>query len=93
MMLACAIAPMEMAYAADAPRQEAAYNEPSLAGRRGAIDITCPSNGRTYTFHIYSITGQLIKRVQLTDSAASVDVPQGCYIVKCDAWVKKVIVL
>lgn len=92
--MVCAIAPIaETMRAADAPRQEVALNEPAISGRRGAIDISCPSNGKAYTFQIYSITGQLIKRVQLTDSATSVDVPQGCYIVKCEAWVKKVIVL
>lgn len=79
--------------AANAPRQEQlASSEPTLSTRRGAIEISCPADGRTYTFQIYAITGQLLKRVQITDSSLTIELPQGCYIVKCGAWVKKAIV-
>ena len=81
----------ETAFAAQAPRQELASSEPTLSTRRGAIEISCPA-GRTYTFQIYAITGQLLKRVQITDSSLTIELPQGCYIVKCGAWVKKAIV-
>lgn len=82
----------ETAFAAQAPRQELASSEPTLSTRRGAIEISCPADGRTYTFQIYAITGQLLKRVQITDSSMTIELPQGCYIVKCGAWVKKAIV-
>ncbi len=75
-----------------AVRHEITSSEPSMTSRRGAIEITCPVNGHTYTFQIYAITGQLVKRVQLTDTTSVIEIPQGCYIVKCESWVKKEIV-
>ena len=77
-----------------AKRQElaAVTSEPALSSRQGAIEISCPPDKHTYTFQIYAITGQLIKKIQLSESSATVEVPRGCYIVKCDSWVKKVIV-
>lgn len=73
-------------------RQEIAITEPTLSTRRGAIEIACPADGRTYTFQIYAITGQLLKRVQISEATMTIELPQGCYIVKCGAWVKKAIV-
>lgn len=73
-------------------RQEIAISEPTITGQRGSIVIACPVNGRSYTFQIYAITGQLLKKVQLTDTTATIVIPQGCYIVKCESWIKKVIV-
>lgn len=73
-------------------RQEVAISEPIVTSHRGAIEISCPVNGRSYTFQIYAITGQLLKKVQLTDTTTTIAIPQGCYIVKCESWVKKVIV-
>ena len=73
-------------------RQEVAISEPMVTSHRGAIEISCPVNGRSYTFQIYAITGQLLKKVQLTDTTTTIVIPQGCYIVKCESWVKKVIV-
>ena len=76
----------------DSLRQEVVLSEPLVSGHRGAIEITCPVNGRSYTFQIYAITGQLLKKIQLTDTTTNIAIPQGCYIVKCESWVKKVIV-
>lgn len=76
-----------------ASRQEIASVEPTVAGCRGAIEFSCPPNGRTYNFLVYSITGQLLKRIPLSDTISRVEFPQGCYIIKCEAWVKKVIVI
>lgn len=78
--------------AAPTQRQEIAITEPTLSTRRGAIEITCPADGRTYTFQIYAITGQLLKRIQVTETSVTIELPQGCYIVKCGSWVKKAIV-
>lgn len=48
----------------------------------------------TNIFNIYSVTGQLIKSIQLTGNAvASIDVPKGFYVVKCNNdWARKIIV-
>lgn len=93
LILSAVVLPGITASAIQSPvRHEVALQEPTISSRRGAIEIACPINGRCYTFQIYAITGQLIKRVQLTDTATTIEIPQGCYIVKCDSWVKKVIV-
>ena len=42
-------------------------------------------------FHIYSITGQLVKTVDVI-GVANVELPNGLYIVKCSEWSKQVIV-
>lgn len=45
------------------------------------------------TFMIYSITGQLVKKVEVGASASeTVSLPGGCYVVRCQAWAKKVVV-
>lgn len=93
LVLSTAVLPGITASAIQSPvRHEAVSQEPTISSRRGAIEIACPVNGRCYTFQIYAITGQLIKRIQLTDTATTIEIPQGCYIVKCESWVKKVIV-
>lgn len=81
-----------VATAPDSLRQEVAISEPMVSSQRGVIQISCPVNGKAYTFQIYAITGQLLKKVQLTDTSTTIAIPQGCYIVKCECWVKKVIV-
>ncbi|MCM1028416.1 MAG: T9SS type A sorting domain-containing protein [Pseudoflavonifractor sp.] len=45
------------------------------------------------TFMIYSITGQLVKKTTV-EAAAHVNsqLPEGCYIVRCSSWAKKVVV-
>lgn len=66
--------------------------QPVVTSGNGSMTLTCPGDGHTYTFNIYSITGQLVKRVQFSQGSMSVDLPSGCYIVKCERWSKKVIV-
>lgn len=46
------------------------------------------------SFNIYSVTGQLIKTLHLSGEAiASIDVPKGFYVVKCNSdWSRKVVV-
>ncbi|MDE7396517.1 MAG: T9SS type A sorting domain-containing protein [Muribaculum sp.] len=63
---------------------------PTVKVVAGGVQIVT-SDGEPKTFYFYSITGQLIKSVTVSDSAV-VDLPQGCYIVKCTNWSKKVVV-
>lgn len=81
------------AYAAIPTDDVAIYNPtPELTSGRGSIELKCPDSDTTYTFHIFSITGQLIKSVTLSGGSHILELPQGCYIVKCQQWAKKVIV-
>lgn len=43
-------------------------------------------------FEVYSITGQRVKSVTVENATVKVDLPKGCYIVRCAQWSKKVIV-
>lgn len=56
--------------------------------------ITLTVNGENVErFYIFSITGQLVKTVDVESSEVlSVELPRGCYIVKCAHWSKKVMV-
>lgn len=53
--------------------------------RSGGLEISVQSE-HTVTFHIYSVTGQLVRTVKIADSSESIDLPPGYYIVKCDRW-------
>lgn len=53
------------------------------------IKLTAPS--RT-NFEIYSITGQRVKSVSVDSGTVKVELPKGCYIVRCPQWSKKVVV-
>ena len=63
---------------------------PSVKAVAGGIQILVSDN-TVRQFHIYSITGQMVKAVE-TGETISVDLPQGCYIVKCASWSKKIVV-
>lgn len=65
---------------------------PTVSGGQGFLRINCPADGVVYHFQIYSITGRLEKTFSLRDGSQTVDLPQGCYIVRCEKWSKKVIV-
>lgn len=82
----------EPAIAATVARQEISVAEPTLMIRHGGLEISCPPDGKAYTFQIYSITGQLIKKIQLSEANSFVELQKGCYIVKCEAWVKKAVI-
>lgn len=71
---------------------EVAADVPSARPLSGAIELQCPPDDVTYTFQIYSITGQLVKTIRLHNGTALVELPQGCYIVRCQKWSKKIIV-
>lgn len=65
--------------------------QPSVKVKKGGVELDVPE-GMNCTFYIYSITGQLVQTVKLTSASEVIDLPQGCYIVKCKQWSKKVIV-
>lgn len=65
-------------------------NSPTIKPVKGGLEITV-SDGKAHEFYIYSITGQLVKRVK-ADYTLTVELPQGYYIVKCSSWSKKIVV-
>jgi len=68
---------------------EVAVEESRASGVDGGIQLT--ATGRV-GFEIYSITGQRVKSVTVENTSVKVDLPKGCYIVRCARWSKKVIV-
>ncbi len=56
---------------------------------RGGIEVTSTDQTR---FEIYSITGQQIKSVTVSSESQTIELPNGCYIVRTPGWSKKVIV-
>lgn len=92
-LMLSAVAPVGLAAMPAVASQSIAAGEPTITAHRGSLELVCPPDGHAYTFFIYSITGQQVKQVHLTDGASAyVELPQGCYIVKCSAWSKKIIV-
>lgn len=79
--------------AAASPRHELSQSAdaPKLAAAQGCIIITAGTDNSA-NFDIYSITGQLVKRVHLTEGQIQIELPRGCYIVKCERWSKKIVV-
>lgn len=73
-------------------RVETATTTPVAQGAEGRIVFTAGNSDAT--FHVYSITGQLVKVVRVNaDQRTSVDFPKGFYIVKCgNQWSRKVVV-
>jgi hypothetical protein len=49
------------------------------------------ATGKSETFHIYGITGQLIKRLDIK-AGDSAQLQRGVYIVKCSHWARKIMV-
>lgn len=56
----------------------------------GQLELTAP-DGQTVKFEIYSITGQLVKTVELQGQSERLDLPQGCYIVRAPGCTKKIV--
>ncbi len=63
---------------------------PLLKAVPNGIEITV-RDGVARRFYIYSITGQVIKSVEVAENV-TVELPQGYYIVKCSEWAKKIVV-
>lgn len=57
----------------------------------GAIELSNASQERI-RIYIFSITGQMVKTIELTEGTTRVELNKGLYIVKCDKWSKKVMV-
>lgn len=70
---------------------ESQINIPKITVQQGAIVIASASDIEL-TVDVYSITGQLVKRVRFSNGSITLEVKSGCYIIKCDRWSKKVIV-
>ena len=66
-------------------------NLPAIKVYSGQVELTVNGN-ESESFAIYSITGQMVKSMTLSSGSEIVDLPQGCYIVKCSKWSKKIIV-
>ncbi|MDE6248676.1 MAG: T9SS type A sorting domain-containing protein [Paramuribaculum sp.] len=51
------------------------------------------STDQTQRFYVFSITGQMIKSLEISaGEQKTIELPNGCYIVKCAQWSKKVVV-
>lgn len=96
LLLAIAASPMVASANADTVRQggieSVAENVASVTTSHGEMTITNP-NEKSMKFYIFSITGQMIKSIEIGGGDHMIiELPNGCYIVKCDQWSKKIIV-
>lgn len=88
LIIACAsTVPAFVASADDAI--EAVVDESRAVSVDGGIQLSATER---VNFEIYSITGQRVKNVTVENATVKVDLPKGCYIVRCPQWSKKVIV-
>lgn len=72
-------------------QQELASSTVSVKTGAGQVELTV-SGDEPVKFHIYSITGQLVKSVSMADGSVIIELPRGLYIVKCDKWSKQIVV-
>lgn len=81
---------------ADSPRSELASSQSSLSVKStsGALILSVGhDNDTSARFLIYSITGQMVKSVDVAAGTdVTVELPSGYYIVKTSQWSKRVIV-
>lgn len=81
-----------MLSAAESREAELTVDAPAVKSVASGIEITGAASTDCH-FSIYSITGQLVKTVDVAASTrVTVDLPKGYYIVKCSAWARKVVV-
>ncbi len=78
-------------YAFSAQEIEVTTPHASVKSISGAITLTTISD-EPIQFQIFSITGQIIKTVTLSQGSTTIELPRGYYIVKCNYWSKTVIV-
>lgn len=88
-MLAASAAGYPLAALADDVFVEAVAADCSATPVHGGIMLASNQNN---VFEIYSITGQRVKSVTVDSGSVKVDLPKGCYIVRCSQWSKKVVV-
>lgn len=71
--------------------ENVAAQESYVISGEGAITIFNTDEANNY--YVYSITGQLIKTVRIApDSNLTIELPQGYYIIRCQQWVRKILV-
>lgn len=63
---------------------------PSVYEGVGSVSIVNPGNEITFT--IYSITGQVVKSFVMPTGNASIELPKGFYIIKCNLWSRKIVI-
>lgn len=68
-----------------------AVAHPVMTTGQGCLNFTLNTDS-PMTVEIYSITGQLIKKFSLGEGTVTIELPRGCYIVRCASWSKKVVV-
>lgn len=91
-LMAASVCTVAMPAAQSDVASSLAVAQPTVRALHGGLELGNPLEG-AMTFAIYSITGQLVKQVDVAaGSAVSVDLPTGCYIVKCAKWSKKIVV-
>lgn len=74
-----------------APTIEVTASEVELRAVHGGIEIT-NRTGQAIHVQIYSITGQTVKSFDMADGHLTVELPQGCYIIRHPQGTHKVIV-
>jgi len=89
LIVACASTAPAFVAMADETTEVAAVEESRAAGVEGGIQLSATESTG---FEVYSITGQRVKKVTVENSTVKIDLPKGCYIVRCAKWSKKVIV-
>ena len=80
-----------MLFATPAPNVELAEQSVEVRVVHGGIELV-NNTDQVMHFQIYSITGQMVKNINLAHGSATVDLPQGCYIVKHPKGTQKVVV-
>ena len=68
-----------------------APSQPTVSASAGTVTLTVTSH-ESVTFQIYSITGQVVKNITISQGSATVELPKGYYIVRCNHWSKSVVV-
>lgn len=93
LLLLCALSFSGMRTSAETPKRESptATDTPTLTVAQASFTVKgspdCP-----LTFEVYSLTGQIVKRFKLKDGSFTLELPRGCYIIKCSVWSKKVVI-
>ena len=88
----CAVAAEAVVFGDSVECAQIASTTPRLSVVPGGLKIEVVSDATNESFTIYSITGQVVKSFTLNAGVEMVDLPQGCYIIKCSQWSKKVVV-
>ena len=76
-------------YVFAAERIETVASDAKATPVNGGIEVSAVDQTR---FEVYSITGQQIKTVTISGESVTIELPKGCYIVRCPQWSKKVVV-